>query len=136
MRQPITLVKWVQVLSVAFRRLHTPRTCEAQQSIWDARQALAAHLETVVSTTDDIAKRNCTEKTCLETVVSTTDEGAQPQAPVAFTEPTTVQYLPKEATQPLRQRNEHSARAAARMHARVDPLERRARALQDCKKEK
>ena len=55
--------------------------------------------------------------------MSTTDEGAQPQAPVAFTEPTTVQYLPKEATQPLRQRNEHSARAAARMHARVDPLE-------------
>ena len=89
-----------------------------------------------MSTTDDIAKRNYTEKTCLETVVSTTDEGAQPQAPVAFTEPTTVQYLPKEATQPLRQRNKHSARAAARMHARVDPLERRARALQDCKMEK
>ena len=89
-----------------------------------------------MSTTDDIAKRNCTEKTCLETVVSTTDEGAQPQAPVAFTEPTTVQYLPKQATQPLRQRNEHSARAAARMHARVNPLERRARALQDYKREK
>ena len=89
-----------------------------------------------MSTTDDIAKRNCTEKTCLETMVSTTDEGAQPQAPVAFTGPTTVQYLPKEATQPLGQRNEHSARAAARMHARVDPLERRARALQDCKMEK
>ena len=68
-----------------------------------------------MSTTDDIAKRNCTEKTCLETVVSTTDEGAQPQAPVAFTEPTTVQYLPKEATQPLGKRNEHSARAAARI---------------------
>ena len=68
--------------------------------------------------------------------MSTTDEGAQPQAPVAFTEPTTVQYLPKEATQPLGKRNEHSARAAARMHARVDPLERRTRALQDCKMEK
>ena len=68
--------------------------------------------------------------------MSTTDEGAQPQAPVAFTEPTTVQYLPKEATQPLGKRNEHSARAAACMHAQVDPLERRARALQDCKREK
>ena len=66
--------------------------------------------------------------------MSTTDEGAQPQAPVAFTEPTTVQYLPKEATQPLGKRNKHSARAAARMHARVGPLERRARALQNCKK--
>ena len=72
----------------------------------------------------------------LETVVSTTNEGAQPQAPVAFTEPTTLQYLPKEATQPLGKRNEHSTRAAARMHARVDPLERGARALQDCKMEK
>ena len=89
-----------------------------------------------MSTTDDIARRNYKRTTDLETVVSTTDEGAQPQAPVAFTEPTTVQYLPKEATQPLRQRNEHSARAAARMHARVNPLERRARALQDCKMEK
>ena len=89
-----------------------------------------------MSTTDDIAKRNCTEKTCLETVVSTTDEGAQPQAPVAFTEPTTVQYLPKEATQPLGKRNEHSARAAAGMYTRINPLERRARALQDCKREK
>ena len=68
--------------------------------------------------------------------MSTTDEGAQPQAPVAFTEPTTVQYLPKEATQPLRQRNEHSARAAARMHARVNPLERGVHALQDCKMDK
>ena len=58
-------------------------------------------LETVVSTTDDIARRNYKRTTDLETVVSTTDEGAQPQAPVAFTEPTTVQYLPKEATQPL-----------------------------------
>ena len=64
-------------------------------------------------------------------MVSTTDEGAQPQAPVAFTELSTIQHLPKEATQPLRQRNEHSARAAARMHARVDLLERRARALQN-----
>ena len=89
-----------------------------------------------MSTTDEIAKRNYKRTTDLETVVSTTDEGAQPQAPVAFTEPTTVQYLPKEATQPLGKRNEHSARAAARMHARVDPLERRARALQDCKREK
>ena len=68
--------------------------------------------------------------------MSTTDEGAQPQAPVAFTELTTVQYLPKQAIQPLGKRNEHSARAAVRMHARVDPLERRARTLQDCKMEK
>ena len=89
-----------------------------------------------MSTTDEIARRNYTEKTCLETVVSTTDEEAQPQAPVAFTEPTTVQYLPKEATQPLRQRNKHSARAAVHMYTRVDPLERGARALQDCKIEK
>ena len=89
-----------------------------------------------MSTTDDIAKRNCTEKTCLETVVSTTDEGAQPQTLVAFTELSTIQHLPKEATQPLRQRNKHSARAAERMHARVNPLERCVRALQDCKREK
>ena len=89
-----------------------------------------------MSTTDDIAMRNYKRTSDLETVVSTTDEGAQPQAPVAFTEPTTVQYLPKEATQPLGQRNEHSARAAARMHARVDSLQRRARALQDYKREK
>ena len=89
-----------------------------------------------MSTTDNIERRNYKRTTDLETVVSTTDEGAQPQAPVAFTEPTTVQYLPKEETQPLRQRNEHSARAAARMHARVGSLERRARALQDYKREK
>ena len=89
-----------------------------------------------MSTTDDIARRNYKRTTDLETVVSTTDEGAQPQAPVAFTELSTIQHLPKEATQPLGKRNEHSARAAARMHARVDPLERRARALQDCKMEK
>ena len=36
----------------------------------------------------------------------------------------------------LLQQNKHSARAAVRMHARVNPLERRARALQDCKREK
>ena len=107
-----------------------------QQLIWAARQALAAHLETVVSTTNDIAKRNYKRTTDLETVVSTTDEGAQPQAPVAFTQPTTVQYLPKEATQPLGQRNEHSAHAVARMYVSVNPLEQGARALQDCKMEK
>ena len=88
-----------------------------------------------MSTTDDIAKRNCTEMTDLETVVSTTDEGAQPQAPVAFTEPTTVQYLPKEATQPLRQRNEHSARAAAATRTWEQHTDTSQRSLQVCKKE-